>query len=213
MNDDWVLTQTNVDFHIRKVPLDPNAPIAPLPLHLHPPPPRSGSACCITVFADNIHPHHEVIQLRKVSLHLEKSLLTPMLHLLHSLFIFTPLLHQSGHHWMGKRTGLDQRSFSLQTTFSHSFGGIFWKRSEILFGHFFSALNPCVVFHNRKESSDSKPPSQKKMSDHVKKDRSGIRELFSLLFFLEKWLCCCKHAIQVRETEICVFMKSSRKYI
>ncbi|XP_053183084.1 transcription elongation factor A protein 3 isoform X5 [Scomber japonicus] len=94
-----------------------------------------------------------------------------MLHLLHSLFIFTPLLHQSGHHWMGKRTGLDQRSFSLQTTFSHSFGGIFWKRSEILFGHFFSALNPCVVFHNRKESSDSKPPSQKKMSDHVKKDR------------------------------------------
>ncbi|XP_062278337.1 transcription elongation factor A protein 3 isoform X2 [Scomber scombrus] len=103
--------------------------------------------------------------------HQEKSLLTPMLHFLHSLFIFTPLLHQSGHHWMGKRRGLDQRSFSLQTTFSHGFGGIFWKRSEITFGHFFSALNPCVVFHNRKESSDSKPPSQKKTSDNVKKDR------------------------------------------
>ncbi|XP_068426706.1 transcription elongation factor A protein 3 isoform X2 [Clinocottus analis] len=28
----------------RKVPPDPNAPFAPLPLHLHPPPPRSGSA-------------------------------------------------------------------------------------------------------------------------------------------------------------------------
>ncbi|XP_076594425.1 transcription elongation factor A protein 3 isoform X1 [Chaetodon auriga] len=44
---------------------------------------------------------------------------------------------------------------------------------------------------SRKEPSDSKPPSQKKTSDHVKKDRSGMWELFCLSFILEKLLCCC----------------------
>lgn len=35
-------SQTYLDSHIRRIPPDPNAPIAPLPLHLHPPPARSG---------------------------------------------------------------------------------------------------------------------------------------------------------------------------
>ncbi|XP_041799229.1 transcription elongation factor A protein 3 isoform X1 [Chelmon rostratus] len=48
---------------------------------------------------------------------------------------------------------------------------------------------------SRKEASDSKPPSQKKTSDHVKKDRSGMWELLWLSFILEKPLCCCLRRI------------------
>lgn len=128
----------------------------------------------------------EVIQLKKVSLHLEKSLQTPTLLFLHYLFIFTPLLLQSGHHWMGKRRGLDQRSSHYKLHVVTVWEKYFWGGREISFGRFFSALNPCVVCHNRKESSDSKPPSQKKTSDHLKKERSAIWELFCLVFVLEK---------------------------
>lgn len=48
--------QQMLHFHIRKAPPDPNAPIAPLPLHLHPPPPRSGPACPLVLHLCDIYP-------------------------------------------------------------------------------------------------------------------------------------------------------------
>ncbi|XP_029360253.1 transcription elongation factor A protein 3 isoform X1 [Echeneis naucrates] len=84
----------------RKVPLDPNAPIPPLPLHLHPPPPRKEAA-------DPNAP------LPPLPLHLHPPPPPP------------------------KHPSLDGK-----------------KDRE-----------------SRKESLDSKPPSQKTTSDHVKKDR------------------------------------------
>ncbi|XP_039973305.1 transcription elongation factor A protein 3 [Xiphias gladius] len=84
----------------RKVPPDPNAPIPPLPLHLHPPPPRK-------------EPPDPNAPLPPLPLHLHPPPPPP------------------------KRSSLDGR-----------------KERE-----------------RRKESLDSKPPSQKKTSDHVKKDR------------------------------------------
>nr|XP_043890832.1 transcription elongation factor A protein 3 isoform X4 [Solea senegalensis] len=108
----------------RKVPPDPNAPIAPLPLHLHPPPPRSGSA--LVQICVSSHP--EVIQLKHVSSFRKQppdpnAPLPPL-----------PLhLHPPP---PPKRPSLEGK-----------------KDRE------------------RKESLDSKPPSQKKHTDHVKKDR------------------------------------------
>lgn len=76
---------------------------------------------------------------------------------------------------------------------------------NFIWSFFFSALNPCVVCYSRKECSDSKPPSQKKTSDHVKKDRSGIWEIFCLSFILEKLLCCCLWRISYLRTVISGF--------
>ncbi|XP_047196892.1 transcription elongation factor A protein 3 isoform X7 [Hippoglossus stenolepis] len=84
----------------RKVPLDPNAPIAPLPFHLHPPPPRK-------------EPPDPNAPLPPLPLHLHPPPPPP------------------------KRPSLDGK-----------------KERE-----------------SRKETPASKPPSQKKTSDHVKKDR------------------------------------------
>ncbi|XP_029958630.1 RAB6-interacting golgin-like isoform X1 [Salarias fasciatus] len=57
-------THTNADFHIRKAPADPNAPVARTPFLLHPPPQRSGSvrspACSVVTFT--------LVMLRDVSL-------------------------------------------------------------------------------------------------------------------------------------------------
>lgn len=59
---------------------------------------------------------------------------------------------------------------------------LFWKNQPISFGILISTLHPCVVCHSRKESVDSKPPSQKKKaSDHLKKEGCGIWELICLL--------------------------------
>ncbi|XP_050932053.1 transcription elongation factor A protein 3 isoform X5 [Lates calcarifer] len=85
---------------MRKVPPDPNAPIAPLPLHLHPPPPRK-------------EPPDPNAPLPPLPLHLHPPPPPP------------------------KRLSQDGK-----------------KEKE-----------------SRKESLDSKPSSQKKTSDHVKKDR------------------------------------------
>ncbi|XP_062254915.1 transcription elongation factor A protein 3 isoform X3 [Platichthys flesus] len=84
----------------RKVPLDPNAPIAPLPFHLHPPPSRK-------------EPPDPNAPLPPLPLHLHPLPPAP------------------------KRPSLDGK-----------------KERE-----------------SRKETPDSKPPPQKKTSDHVKKDR------------------------------------------
>lgn len=128
---------SRVYFPFRKEPPDPNAPLPPLPLHLHPPP-----------------------LLKRPSLDGKK-----------------------------ERSGSDE--FSWEAACTHSLGYLKKKKKQPLIWFFSSALNPCVVCHSRKESSDSKPPSLKKTSDHVKKDRSGIWELFCFSFVLEKMLCCC----------------------
>lgn len=103
-------SQTIVDCHIRKVPPDPNAPIAPLPLHLHPPPPRSASACPLLTHwhFQPIISSHTVMwcsPVQNTSLILERSLLTPTLRYLRFPFTFTH------HHllknvslWRGKRS-------------------------------------------------------------------------------------------------------------
>ncbi|XP_035491736.2 transcription elongation factor A protein 3 isoform X2 [Scophthalmus maximus] len=90
-----------------KEPLDPNAPIAPLPLHLHPPPPRK-------------EPPDPNAPLPPLPFHLHPPPPPP-----------PPL----------KRPSLDGK-----------------KEKE------------------RKESLESKPPSQKKTPDHVKKDRKDSSE-------------------------------------
>ncbi|XP_076016905.1 transcription elongation factor A protein 3 isoform X2 [Genypterus blacodes] len=90
-----------LDFPFRKVPPDPNAPIAPLPLHLHPPPPRK-------------EPPDPNAPLPPLPLHLHPP----------------PVL---------KRPSLDGKK-------------------------------------ERKESSDSKPPSEKTMSDHGKRERKDSAE-------------------------------------
>nr|XP_043890836.1 transcription elongation factor A protein 3 isoform X8 [Solea senegalensis] len=124
----------------RKVPPDPNAPIAPLPLHLHPPPPRSGSA--LVQICVSSHP--EVIQLKHVSSFRKQppdpnAPLPPL-----------PLhLHPPP---PPKRPSLEGKKDRERS------GSDEWCKSEI------TALS-------RKESLDSKPPSQKKHTDHVKKDR------------------------------------------
>lgn len=162
---------------VRKLPPDPNAPIAPLPLHLHPPP-RSLSACPLALHHIDIFCDYEVIQLgSRVSVRLERSLLTPTLLFLRFHFTFTlHLLPQSITHWMGKRRakGLSSRCMSAITASDTS--------GRIKTCYLIMKLR-CAVCHSRKESSDSQPPSQKKTSDHTKKDRSRS---FRLSLMLEK---------------------------
>ena len=154
---------SSVYFQFRKEPPDPNAPLPPLPLHLHPPP-----------------------LLKRPSLDGKK-----------------------------ERSGSDE--FSWEAACCHGLG-YFEKRKKkkqplIWFDIFFSsALNPCVVCHSRKESSDSKPPSLKKTSDHVKKDRSGIWELFCFSFVLEKNALLLSLEDQWPQTLISVFCLFYTKY-
>lgn len=131
INPKGIQLSSLVHISYRKEPPDPNAPLPPLPLHLHPPPP-----------------------VKRPSLDGKKE--------------------RSGFHEFHLRlhvvTGVDY------------FGKNKLTRS-------FSALNPCVVCHSRKESSDSKPSSQKKTSDReeksVKKDRFRIWKLFDPLLNLD----------------------------
>lgn len=172
--------KTHVDFHTRRFPPDPNAPIAPLPLHLHPPPPRSGSTrpqlCLTWLLLLLIEKRFNAAQ-GCFFFHSEKSPLILMLLFLHSLFISTLRLLRNVCLLMRKRRGLSR----IQTACRHCFG-YFGKTNQFPFGILISALHPCVVCHSRKESVDSKPPSQKKKaSDHLKKDGSGNWEWICLL--------------------------------
>ncbi|XP_075965073.1 transcription elongation factor A protein 3 isoform X2 [Anarhichas minor] len=130
----------------RKVPPDPNAPIAPLPLHLHPPPPRK-------------EPPDPNAPLPPLPLHLHPPPPPPLKR---------PSLD-------GKKEMSGSDEFSLWSACSQRLGRVwndyFGKNNLISFGAFFSALNPCVVCHSRKELSDSQPPPQKKTSDPIKRDR------------------------------------------
>ena len=147
---------------------------------------------------------------------LEKSLLTPTLLFLH--FLFTSTLHRSwsAPHWTGKRRGLDQMSSHERLHVVTALVILKKKKKKqplIWFDIFlYSALNPCVVCHSRKESSDSKPPSLKKTSDHVKKDRSGIWELFCFSFVLEKNALLLSLEDQWPQTLISVFCLFYTKY-
>ncbi|XP_063736508.1 transcription elongation factor A protein 3 isoform X3 [Eleginops maclovinus] len=119
----------------RKFPLDPNAPFAPLPLHLHPPPPRKEPPDPNAPFAP-------------LPFHLHPQSPPPQRHLLDV---------------KKERSGSDE--FSLQPPCTKV------TSRKCLESVFLFELKPCVVCHSRKESSDSKPPLQKKSSDLIKKDR------------------------------------------
>lgn len=169
--------KTHVDFYTRRFPPDPNAPIAPLPLHLHPPPPRSGSASPQIIIITNrkwfCAAEGCFFSLRKEPPDPNAPLPPLPLH-----------LHPPP---PPKRLSVDEKKersesdeFLIQTACRHCLG-YFWKNRAISFGVLISALHPCVVCHSRKESVDSKPPSQKKKaSDHLKKEGCGIWEFICL---------------------------------
>lgn len=172
-----------------RVPPDPNAPIAPLPLHLHPPPARSGF--CMSPHGLTLLCLQVILFCWTVCFHSGKNLLTPTLLFLHFLFTSTLRLLQSVPQRTRERRGLNQSSCSfVKTECMKSPTLSLWKKMNDATQHFFlSALHPCVVCHRRKESLDSKPSSQKKkISDHVKKERFCVWKRYCLTFVVENQL-------------------------
>lgn len=181
-------------FYISRVPPDPNAPIAPLPLHLHPPPARSGF--CMS-------PHG-------------LTLLFPWFFSAERC-VFTQERTSWPQRSSSSTSSSPPPSASSEASLSGREKGEVWIRVAVLllrqsaWSHrlcpsgkkwtmtlFLSALHRRVFGHRRKESLDSKPSSQKKkISDHGKKERFCIWKRYCLTFLVEKSLCWCQGKMAV----------------
>ncbi|XP_050932049.1 transcription elongation factor A protein 3 isoform X2 [Lates calcarifer] len=126
---------------MRKVPPDPNAPIAPLPLHLHPPPPRK-------------EPPDPNAPLPPLPLHLHPPPPPPK------------RLSQDGKKEKERKESLDSKPSSQKKTSDHV-----KKDRKDSSDSKVSNKHSDEAKRERKDSSDSKPPPPKKPSLDVKKEK------------------------------------------